>query len=229
MTTPGASLESRLWRSNLREFGVQAVVLFGAAGTFRYWQAWTVFALRLVPVLVTNVYLIRGDRVLLRRRLAIEEEGEREGVHKAFFVLLLLLGLTMLVVAGLDRRFGWSAVPVPVVLGACLAVSAGLFVVSWVFRANTYCSSVIEIRAEQTVVSTGPYHLVRHPMYTGVLLSAAAMPLALGSYVAAAFVAPLCAIFVMRILAEERFLSAELPGYAEYMNVTRKRLVPCLW
>jgi hypothetical protein len=120
-----ASLESRLWRSNLREFGVQAVVLFAAAGTFRYWQAWTVLALRLVPVVVANRYLIQHDRELLRRRLAIEEEGETETVHKVFFALLIVLGFTLLVVAGLDRRFGWSEVPLPVQLGACAAGTAG--------------------------------------------------------------------------------------------------------
>ncbi len=224
-----ASLESRLWKSNAREFGLQAVVLFAAAGTLRYWQAWAVFALRLVPVVVTNLYMIRKDRELLRRRLAIEEEGETETVHKVFFALLLLVGAAMLVVAGLDHRFGWSDVPLPVVLGACATVCAGMFVVSWVIRTNTYCSSVIEIRARQTVVSAGPYRLVRHPMYTGILLSVAAMPLALGSYRAAIFIAPLCALLVVRILAEERFLSTGLPGYAEYMNETRKRLVPGLW
>jgi protein-S-isoprenylcysteine O-methyltransferase Ste14 len=229
MTSSGASLESRLWRSNVREFGVQAVVLFAAAGTLRYWQAWAVFAARIVPVVMTNLYMIRKDRELLRRRLALEEEGETEGVHKVFFALLLPIGLAMLFVAGLDRRFGWSAVPLPVVLGACVAVSAGMFVVSWVFRANTYCSSVIEIRAQQTVVAAGPYRVVRHPMYTGLLLALAAMPLALGSYCAEVFALPLGALFVVRILAEERFLCAGLPGYTEYKSATRKRLVPRVW
>jgi len=229
MTSSGASLESRLWRSNVREFGVQAVVLFAAAGTLRYWQAWAVFAARLVPVVMTNLYMIRKDRELLRRRLALEEEGETEGVHKVFFALLLPIGLAMLVVAGLDRRFGWSAVPLPTTLAACAAVTAGHFVIYRVFRENTYCSSVVELREQQTVVRTGPYRLVRHPMYTGVLLGASAMPVALGSYVATVFVLPLVVILVVRILAEERFLSAGLPGYAAYMSGTRKRLVPGVW
>ena len=224
-----ASLESRLLRSNVREFGMRAVVLFAAAGTFRYWQAWTLLALHAVPVIFANVYMIRHDRELLRRRLAVEEEGETETVHKVFFALILLLGLALPLVAGLDRRFGWSHVPLPVVLGACAVSTAGIFLIYRVFRENTYCSSVIEIRENQTVVRTGPYRLVRHPMYASSLLGAGAMPLALGSYVAAAVVLPLVALLVVRILAEERFLSEQLPGYAAYMKATRKRLVPGLW
>ena len=225
----GASLESRLWRSNAREFGVQAMAVFVAAGTLRYWQAWVVFAVRIVPVVITNLYLIRSDRELLRRRLAVEEEGETERVHKVFFALLIALGLAMLIVAGLDHRYGWSAVPLPVVLGATALLFAGNMIIYRVFRENTYCASVIELREHQTVVRTGPYRLVRHPMYTGGLLGASAMPLALGSYVAALFVLPLCLTFVVRILAEERFLRGGLPGYAEYMRETRSRLVPGVW
>jgi protein-S-isoprenylcysteine O-methyltransferase Ste14 len=224
-----ASLETRLWRSNVRQFGLQTIVLLAAAGTLRYWEAWTVLALQLVPVAVANVYLIRHDRELLRRRLAIEEEGEKETVHKVFFALLRLLALALFVVAGLDRRFGWSHVPLPVVLGACAALTAGQFLIYRVFRENTYCSSVVELREHQTVVSTGPYRLLRHPMYSAVLLGASAMPLALGSYVAAVSIVPLVALLVVRIRAEERFLSSALPGYAEYTKTTPNRLVPGVW
>jgi protein-S-isoprenylcysteine O-methyltransferase Ste14 len=208
---------------------LQTVVLVAAAGTFRYWQAWAVLGLRLVPVVMANVYLIRHDRELLRRRLAIEEEGETETVHKVFFTLIKVLGFALVLTAGLDRRFGWSQVPLPVQLGACAVGTAGSFLIYRVFRENTYCSSVVELRENQTVVSTGPYRLLRHPMYTGVLLGAGAMPLALGSYVAALSFLPLVALLVVRILAEERFLAERLPGYAAYMEATPWRLVPGAW
>jgi protein-S-isoprenylcysteine O-methyltransferase Ste14 len=200
-----------------------------AAGTFRYWQAWTYLTVRLAPMVVTNVYLIRKDRELLRRRLTLEEEGETAGVHKLFFALVRLLALSMFVVAGLDRRFGWSPVPFPLVVGATVVALAGSLVIFRVFRENTYCSSVIEIGERQSVVTSGPYRLVRHPMYTGALLGVIATPMALGSYCAGLFVLPLCAVFVMRIVAEERFLSAGLPRYAAYMAMTRKRLLPGVW
>jgi protein-S-isoprenylcysteine O-methyltransferase Ste14 len=224
-----ASPEARLWRHLIRELGVQTVVLFAAAGTLRYWQAWTYLAVRLMPMVVTNVYMIRSDRELLLRRLKLVEEGETQGVHKVFFVAVQLLGLAIFVVAGLDRRFGWSAAALPLVLGASLAVAASGLLIFRVFRENTYCSSVIEIGTGQSVVSTGPYRLVRHPMYTGALLGVVATPFALGSYAAAALIAPMVAIFVVRILAEERFLAVGLPGYAEYMGQTRKRLLPGVW
>jgi protein-S-isoprenylcysteine O-methyltransferase Ste14 len=224
-----ASPEARLWRHLARELGVQTVVLFAAAGTLRYWQAWTYLAVRLTTMVMTNVYMIRRDRELLLRRLKLVEEGETQGVHKVFFALVQLLALAIFVVAGLDRRLGWSAAALPLVLGATLVVAAGGLLMFRVFRENTYCSSVIEIGAGQSVVSTGPYRLVRHPMYTGALLGVVATPFALGSYAAAALVPPMVAIFVVRIVAEERFLAVGLPGYAEYMGQTRKRLLPGVW
>jgi protein-S-isoprenylcysteine O-methyltransferase Ste14 len=105
----------------------------------------------------------------------------------------------------------------------------GIFLIYRVFRENTYCASVIKICEHQTVISTGPYRLVRHPLYSSTLLLVSAMPLALGSYVAAVFVLPLVALLVIRIRAEERFLSNGLPGYAAYMQATPKRLIPGIW
>jgi protein-S-isoprenylcysteine O-methyltransferase Ste14 len=223
------SLESRLLRSNVREFGLQLVVLLAAAGTFGYWQAWTVLGLRLVPYVMANRYLIHHDRELLRRRLAGEEEGETETVHKVVLALVKVLGFALVLTAGLDRRFGWSHVPLPVVLGACAVSTAGVFLIYRVFRENTYCSSIVELREYQTVIRTGPYRVVRHPMYTSSLIAVGAMPLALGSYVAAVSFVPLVAILVVRIRAEERSLARGLPGYAAYMQATRWRLVPGAW
>jgi protein-S-isoprenylcysteine O-methyltransferase Ste14 len=173
--------------------------------------------------------MLRHDRDLLRRRLAVEEVGETETVHKVFFALIVVIGIALMLVAGLDRRFGWSHVPLPVVLCACAAVTAGMFLVYRVFRENTYCASVVDIHDHQTVVSTGPYHLVRHPMYSASILAVGAMPLALASYVATVIVVPFVALLVMRIRAEERLLTAKLPGYAAYMRATPKRLVPGIW
>jgi protein-S-isoprenylcysteine O-methyltransferase Ste14 len=224
-----ASLEVRSTRSALRFLATTACVLFAAAGTFDYWQAWIYLALQAVSLIAANAYMLRHDRELMRRRLAAEERGEQQRVQKLFMVLLAAFGLGGLVLAGLDRRLGWSAVPLPVVAGACLLFAVGASVVLLVLRANTFASSVIEVEARQVVVTTGPYRLVRHPMYTGMLLMIVAGPLALGSYYAEILLSPLLALFVIRLLAEERLLSSGLPGYAEYMGRTRKRLVPGLW
>jgi protein-S-isoprenylcysteine O-methyltransferase Ste14 len=208
---------------------VQVVVLFAAAGTLGYWQAWLYLGVQLVSTTLTNAYLLRRAPELLRRRFAGQEKGETEGVHKVFQALVRLVGLAILVVAGLDRRFGWSAVPPAVVVGAALAFAVSTLLVFLAFRENVYCSSVVEIGAGQTVVGSGPYRFVRHPFYAAGVLGSVATPLALGSLGAEVFLPVACGLFVMRLLAEERFLSGNLPGYTAYMSRTRSRLVPGLW
>jgi protein-S-isoprenylcysteine O-methyltransferase Ste14 len=208
---------------------VQAVVLFAAAGTLAYWQAWLCLGVQLVSMALTNAYLLRRAPELLRRRFAGDEKGETERVHKTFQVAVRLVALAILVVAGLDRRFGWSAVPPAVVAGAGLAYAASLLLLFLVFRENVYASSIVEIGAGQTVVASGPYRFVRHPMYAAVLLGTAAMPLALGSLAAEIFLPVVSGLLVVRTLAEERFLSGNLPGYTGYMGQTRRRLVPGVW
>jgi protein-S-isoprenylcysteine O-methyltransferase Ste14 len=203
--------------------------LFPAAGTLRYWQGWVYVGMQAAWLVLTTVYLLRHDRALMQRRLAVEERGEKERVQQVFFLLFGLLSLGVLVMSGLDHRFGWSTVSLPVVLAACLVFIAGALIVFWVMRENTFASSVIEVDAQQAVVDTGPYRLVRHPMYTGMLLAIAATPPALGSYCAELLLLPLFGLFVMRLLAEERLLQAGLPGYTAYMQQTRSRLVPGLW
>lgn len=225
---PG-SLERRSTRSGLRYLLVIGAALFLAAGTLRYWQAWVYVSMHALWFAATTVYLLRNDRALMQRRLAAEERGEKERVQQWFFLLFGLLCLGILVLSGLDHRFGWSAVPLPVVLAACVLFGAGTLIVFWVMRENTFASSVIEVDAQQSVIDTGPYRLVRHPMYTGMLLAIAATPPALGSYCAELLLLPLLGLFVMRLLAEERVLQAGLPGYTAYMQQTRRRLVPGLW
>jgi hypothetical protein len=117
------SLKTRAARSTALLVAVQAIALFAPAGTLRYWQAWIYTGLQAASMTATNAYLLRRDPELLRRRLAAEEQGEAEGVHKLFFALLKLLGLAILIVAGLDRRFGWSAVPPAVVVVGSLALA----------------------------------------------------------------------------------------------------------
>ena len=131
--------------------------------------------------------------------------------------------------AGLDRRFGWSSVSPWIVATACAVFVAGACVVFVVFRANTFTSSIIEVDARQTVIATGPYRVLRHPMYAGALLMGVATPLALGSYWAELLVPPAFALLVVRLLAEERFLSERLEGYKEYLHATRARLIPGVW
>src|SRR5258705_10240608 len=137
--------------------------------------------------------------------------------------------LSLLVVPALDRRYGWSSVPViGVVLGDIL-LAVGFAFVGRVYRANTYTSATIEIHAGQRVIDTGPYAVVRHPMYSSAMLYMLGTPLALGSYWAFLGVALMLFVIVWRLLDEERLLARELPGYAEYLERVRHRLIPGVW
>jgi len=223
------SLKMRVVRSTVRMLGGAGVVLFVAAGTLAYWQAWWFLFLNFASSTAINVYLLRHDPEVVRRRLAAEEQGETQLVHKIFMLLLLLLSLGQLVVAGLDHRYGWSQVSLPVVSAASVLYLVGAVGFFWVVRANGHAASVIAVEEHQPVVEHGPYRWVRHPMYTGFLLMFATLPLILGSYRSEAFFFPQLALFVVRLGAEEKFLRAELPGYAAYMDKTHRRLLPGVW
>ncbi len=220
------SLSLRVTVQSAKFLLVLAVVLFASAGTLRFWQAWVYLGLHLASLVVTGVYLVATDPTLVERR---RDRPETERVQKLVIGLMKLFGAATLVVAGLDRRFAWSAVPLSVVLVACLVFVAGSAVVFVVFRANTYGSSIIEVQRGQTVVATGPYRALRHPMYTGMVLMGVATPFLLGSFWAALLVPPGWVLLVVRILAEERLLGERLPGYREYLGLTRRRLIPGVW
>jgi protein-S-isoprenylcysteine O-methyltransferase Ste14 len=223
------SLKARAAVNSAKFLALLAVLLFASAGTLRFWQAWVYWGLQLAGIAATNLYMLKKDPALLERRLALDEQGEKEKVQKLVIALMRALGAATLIIAGIDRRFGWSDVPPAIVAAACAVFTAGTAVVFVVFRENSYTSSIIEVDAQQTVVTTGPYKVVRHPMYAGALLMGLATPLALGSYWTAIVLPASIALLVVRILAEERLLSEQLRGYKEYRRQTRSRLIPGVW
>jgi protein-S-isoprenylcysteine O-methyltransferase Ste14 len=210
-------------------FALLALLVLLPAGTVRYWQAWAYVGIFVVASTSITGYLLKHDPALLERRLAIAEKGEPEPRQKVIQAILGPAFFLMLLVAGLDLRFGWSHVPFAAVVVAELVVVAAFVVVFFVFRENTFSSSIVEVTARQRVVSSGPYRLVRHPMYSGGLLLLLATPVSLGSWWAELLVVPLSVGIVVRLLDEERLLSERLPGYRNYMAETRSRLVPRIW
>jgi protein-S-isoprenylcysteine O-methyltransferase Ste14 len=206
-----------------------ACVLFLPAGTLAWWQAWLFIAVFTVCVTALTLDLALKDPELLKRRMKAGPQAETEPAQKVIMVLVTAGFTVSIVVAALDRRFGWSAVPAAVViLGDVLVVLAHVgFAI--VFRANTFAASTIRLSENQTVISTGPYAVVRHPMYSGALLLVLGFPLALASWWALVPMVPSFAGLVWRIVDEERFLCRNLPGYADYMGTVRWRLVPGLW
>ena len=135
----------------------------------------------------------------------------------------------MFIVPGLDYRFHWSHVPVALVVIADIVVALGLFIVFLVFRENSYTSATVEVAAEQKVVTSGPYALVRHPMYSGALLMCVFVPIALGAWVGLPFVLPLIIVIVVRLLDEEKLLKTDLMGYDAYTQKVRYHLIPYVW
>lgn len=208
---------------------VLAIALFVPAGSLSFWQAWVYLAVFAICVILITAYLVRYDRELLAGRVQAGPVAETQRSQQIIQSLASLFFIGVYVVAGLDFRFGWSSVPPVISWVADGFVALGFFFVFLVFRENTYTRATIAVSAEQKVISTGPYSLVRHPMYAGAMLLLVATPIALGSWVALPFVVPLMLVIAVRLLDEEKFLRANLRGYAEYCEKVRYHLIPFVW
>lgn len=208
---------------------IVGVLVFLPAGTLDYWEAWLFTAVFFACSLAITLYLAVNDPKLLERRLSVGPGAEQEPTQKIIMVIALLSIAAMPVVSAVDHRMRWSQVSPPVVmLGDILIIIAniGFF---FVFRANTYGAATIQVAEGQTVVSTGPYAVVRHPMYSWALVMLTGIPLALGSWWGLMTLVPAVAGIVWRLLDEERFLAEHLPGYRDYMSTVGYRLVPLVW
>lgn len=202
------------------------LLFFVPAGTVDYWEAWVYCAVLLVPFLFVLTYLLRKDPELLARRIRIhEKESTQRRIIKASG-LIFLVGL---LIPGLDHRYGWSDIPVEAVLAADALVILGYALVFLVFLKNPFASRVVEVEPGQSVISSGPYAVVRHPMYLGTSIMWLATPVALGSYWALPVFLVLPVVLVYRIMNEEEVLLRELPGYREYTRKVRYRLIPGIW
>jgi protein-S-isoprenylcysteine O-methyltransferase Ste14 len=208
---------------------ILALVLFLPAGSLRFWEAWVYWILFFIFVLSGTFYFLKHDPALLESRLRAGPTAETEKSQQVLSALATALGCAMWIVPGIERRFHASVIPGPLVLVADLVFAVGIAITFFVARENSYASRIIEVKPGQHVVSTGPYRVVRHPMYAGALLMFLATPPALGSLWALLFVLLLGGVTVARLLDEERYLSRHLAGYKEYCRKVRYRLVPYVW
>jgi protein-S-isoprenylcysteine O-methyltransferase Ste14 len=213
-----SSLRGRAFGGLAILFLVMASLLFMVAGTLRYWQAWLFLAVYFAASLAITLYLITKDPALLERRMSGGPLAEKEPAQR---IIMLL--------AALDRRFGWSDLPAYAVIGGDLLVLLGWLGIFFVFRENSFASATIESAADQRVVSTGPYAWVRHPMYATALVMLLGIPLALGSWWGVLIVIAIVPALVWRLTDEERFLLQNLPAYPEYRDRVRYRLLPFVW
>jgi protein-S-isoprenylcysteine O-methyltransferase Ste14 len=223
------NLGARAWFALTILAVVMGLLLFVSAGTVHYWQAWAYLSIFTGSSALTTLYLLRRDPGLLERRMRGGPTAEERPVQKVIMLCTSIGFIALLVVPALDRRFGWSAVPLgPVVVGDVL-VAVGFYLIALVYRENSFTSATIELAEHQTVISTGPYAIVRHPMYASGSLYLLGTPLALASLWGFIPIAAMMPFLIWRLFDEERFLAKNLPGYTEYQKRVRHRLIPFVW
>ncbi|MBJ7385969.1 MAG: isoprenylcysteine carboxylmethyltransferase family protein [Mycolicibacterium sp.] len=205
------------------------VALFVPAGTVDYWQAWVFIAVFLTATMVPSAYLAVRNPAALARRMKAGPTAETRPAQRIIMSATVLLVIAALVVSALDHRFGWSSVPLWLIVAGDVLVVGGLVLSQLVVVQNSYAAATITVEADQPLVSTGLYGVVRHPMYLGALIMMVGMPPALDSLWGLAVVAVALPVLAARILDEEKMLRQELPGYPEYASRVRKRLVPGVW
>jgi len=206
-----------------------AIALFAPAGTLEYWPAGVYLLVFFGSAGLITWYLWRHDRDLLARRVAAGPTAEKEPLQKLIQAVAAIAFIASLVVPALDYRFGWSHVPLALELAGDVLVAIGFYVVFLVFKENSFTAATIEVASDQKVISTGPYGIVRHPMYAGALVLLFGTQLALGSWWGLLLLIPMTIVLVLRLLDEEQLLAKNLPGYTEYCRRVRHRLVPYVW
>jgi len=205
------------------------IFLFVPAGTLDFWQAWAYLFVFVASAALITAYLWKHDRKLLARRVNAGPGAENDATQKLIQAVASVAFISELIVPSLDHRFSWSVVPLFVAIAGDVLVALGFFVVFTVFKENTFAAATIEVAPEQHVISTGPYAIVRHPMYSGALVMLFGTPLALGSWWGLLTFIPMAIILACRLLTEEALLSKSLSGYAEHGRKVPSRLVPWIW
>ncbi len=224
-----SDLYKRAFRALLILPVVMASLLFVPAGTLWYWQAWTFLTVYFASSVAITLHFLKEDPALVERRMRGGPSAER-GISQKIIMSFLSAGFVgLLVFPALDRRFGWSHMAPHAALAGDALVALGQLAIFFVFKENTFAAATIKLAPDQKVISTGPYALVRHPMYAGALVMLAGVPIALGSWWGLLVVVVMAPALILRLLEEEKFLERNLPGYVEYQKNTPYRLIPLFW
>jgi protein-S-isoprenylcysteine O-methyltransferase Ste14 len=205
---------------------ILGIMFFLPARTLRYWEAWIYIGILFSGASSVIIYFLKRDPEFLERRIRTREKVREQ---KIIILLGWFLFLPTFLIPGFDRYYGWSDISISMVIVSDIFVLAGYIIVIRVFRENSFASRVVEINSGQKVISTGPYAIVRHPMYSGNLLMYGFTPVALGSWWALIGSVLITVLILFRILSEEKFLSENLEGYTEYQHKTIYRLIPGIW
>ena len=201
-------------------------LIFWPAGSFAYWRGWLLMAILFIPMFCAGIVMMCKNPALLSSRLQAKEKQKEQDLVVKLSGLMFLAGF---IVAGLGFRFSWYCLPIWAVIGATILFLAAYLLYAEVLRENTYLSRTIKVQENQKVIDTGLYGIVRHPMYSATLLLFLSMPLVLGSVYAFLIFLAYPLIIAKRIRHEEAFLEKELPGYAEYKQKVKYRIIPFIW
>ena len=216
--------------SGLLKFQIAlGALIFLPAWSTDYWQGLVYWLLFGAACLIISLYFLRHDPALVRRRMSAGPAAETDPRQKAIMTCASAALVALYLLSPLDWRFGWSQVTTPVVMIADMLVLLGFYGIFLTFRENSFTAATVRVEREQTVIGTGPYALVRHPMYASCLPLFLATPPALGSWFGLIPAVALMGTIVWRLLDEEKKLARDLPGYADYRRTVRTRLVPGVW
>jgi len=210
-------------------FVIFSLCLFLPAWSFDFWQAWLYLFSIFCPALTITFYMLKHNPQLTEHRLKGGATTEQRFLQRVIRLLSPLFWVSSLILSAFDHRLHWSHVPASLAILADIAVILGWLVIFFVFKENNYASATVEIVDLQKVISTGPYAIVRHPMYSGTVLLVLFAPMALGSWWGLAFSVPSSFLIVLRLLDEEKLLLQTLNGYDTYCDKVRYRLVPGVW
>ena len=205
------------------------LLLFLPAGTFDYWQAWSFIVVFMITITMFGLYFSVKDPALMERRKQAGPAAEQSMIQKIVATIAFASLFGLFIIGGFDHRFGWSQMPPLVAWAGDALVVVAFYLYSLVFKANSFGASNIRVEEKQPVSSTGPYAIVRHPMYSVGVLFFAGIALGIGSWWALALLLIALPTLIIRILDEEKLLVKDLPGYLEYEQKVRYRLVPYLW
>lgn len=208
-------------------FALLFLTIFLAASGLNFWNGWLYWLVFCIPTFVITAYFLQNDPALIERRIRPTETRPAQIVGQSMAAILFFGGIIIL--PSLDYRFEWSFVPPWVSMLGAVVVLGGFVIVFIVFKSNTFTSRVIEHMEGQRVISTGPYSIVRHPMYSGAALIIFGTPVVLGSLLGLIPAVLLLFVIVLRIYDEEKMLKIELAGYKEYCEKIRFRLIPYVW
>lgn len=222
-------LTKKAYKALSRFVFYMGLLLFLPAWTLYYWEAWAFLALVGVSCLWITLHFLKHDPRLVERRMEVGPAAEPDRYQRRIQTVASVFTCGLLIVPALDHRWHWSSVPLWAVLAADAVVLVGFLLTVVVFHENSHTAGTVRVEADQQVISTGPYGIIRHPFYAAAVLTFLATPIALGSWWGLAVNGPLLTALVVRILHEEHYLRMNLPGYAEYCSKVRYRLLPGIW